>query len=221
MNLILLGPPGAGKGTQAVKLALELGLPHIASGDLLRKNVKDGTQLGKDAKQFMDNGLLVPDDLVARMLEQRMGSPDVKGGFIMDGYPRNLNQAETLDALLKKLNLAIDLVVYLDSSEPVILQRLTGRLVCSNCAANFHMTNMPPKSAGICDHCGGKLYQRADDKTETVKKRLEVYKQETSSLIRYYDSKQRLQRLSADEDAAIVLKEIIKLAKERNDSLKV
>ena len=221
MRIILLGPPGAGKGTQAVRLAEELGLPHIATGDLLRKNVKEGTQLGKEAKDFMDKGLLVSDELVVKMLRQRMANPDVKKGFILDGYPRNLNQAKTLDALLKGLNIAIDLVVYLDSSESVIIQRLTGRLVCSSCGANFHIKNMPPKSDGICDHCGGKLYQRTDDREETVRKRLEVYKQEVSSLIKYYESKQKLHRLSADENTQTVLKNIIHLAKERDDSVKV
>jgi len=221
MNIILLGPPGAGKGTQSVRLAQELSLPHIATGDLLRKNVKEGTQLGKEAKDFMDKGLLVPDELVAKMLMQRFDSADVKKGFILDGYPRNLKQAETLDVLLNKRNLSIDMVVYLDSSEAVILQRLTGRLVCSNCGANFHIKNMPPKVAGICDRCGGKLYQRVDDKEETVKKRLEVYKQETASLIKYYEAKQKLHRLDADEDAKVVLDKIIQLAKERDGSLKV
>ncbi len=221
MNIILLGPPGAGKGTQAVRLAGDLVLPHIATGDLLRKSVLQGAQLGKEAKDYMDKGLLVPDELVAKMLKARMADSDVKSGFILDGYPRNLNQAKTLDVLLKDFNLAIDLVVYLDSSESVIVQRLTGRLVCSGCGANFHIKNMPPKKTGICNHCGGKLFQRTDDKEETVRKRLEVYKQETASLIKYYESKQKLHRLSADEDAQSVLKKIAQLAKEFDDSLKV
>lgn len=221
MNIILLGPPGAGKGTQSVRLAQDLKLPHIATGDLLRKNVKEGTQLGKEAKDFMDKGLLVPDELVAKMLKTRMSDPDVKNGFILDGYPRNLNQATTLDTLLKELNLVIDLVVYLDSSESIIIQRLTGRLVCSVCGANFHAKNMPPKKEGICNHCGGKLYQRSDDKEETARKRLEVYKQETASLIQYYESKKKLERLSADGDAGAVLKQIIQLVRKRNDSVKV
>jgi adenylate kinase len=221
MNIILLGPPGAGKGTQSKRLAQDLGLPHIATGDLLRKNVKQGTQLGKDAKDFMDKGLLVPDELVAKMLMQRFDNPDVKKGFILDGYPRNLNQATTLDSLLNQRNLAIDAVIYLDCSEGVILQRLTGRLVCGNCGANFHIKNMPTAKPGICDHCEGKLFQRADDKEETVRKRLEVYRQETSALIKYYESKQKLHRLSADGDAGIVLKKIIQLVKEHDDSVKV
>ncbi len=221
MNIILLGPPGAGKGTQSVRLAQELGLAHIATGDLLRKNVREGTQLGKQAKDFMDKGLLVPDELVAKMLKERFDNPDVKNGFILDGYPRNINQAKTLDSLLRSANLTIDLVVYLDSSEKVILTRLTGRLVCSNCGANFHIKNMPPKVEGTCDKCGGALYQRADDLEETVRQRLKVYKQETASLIKYYESENKLHRLSADGDASEVLKQIIQLANNRNDSLKV
>jgi adenylate kinase len=211
MRLILLGPPGAGKGTQSKRLAGELGVPHISTGDILRQNVKEKTSLGKQAKDFMDQGLLVPDELVAKMLMERFAGTDVKKGFILDGYPRNINQAKTLDEMLKKINLDIDLVVYLDTSESVIIQRLTGRLVCSNCQANFHIKNMPPKIKGICDNCGGKLYQRTDDKEETVRQRLEVYKKEVASLIQYYEVRQKLSRLSADEEADIVLHKIINL----------
>lgn len=213
IRIILLGPPGAGKGTQAKSLARELGLPHISTGDLLRQNVSEGSPLGKEAKGFMDRGELVPDELVARMLTQRFDRPDVKKGFILDGYPRNLAQAETLDGILNKKNSGIDLVAYLDTSVPVVIQRLTGRLVCSKCSANFHIKNMPPKVTGVCDHCGGKLYQRSDDKEETVRKRLEVYNEQTASLIEYYEGKNKLHRLSADEDAKVVLDKIILLAR--------
>src|SRR4030042_3116314 len=175
MRIVLLGPPGAGKGTQSKTLAIKLGLPHKSTGDILRQNVKSGTPLGRNAKDFMDKGLLVPDELVAKMLMQRLSEPDVNKGFILDGYPRNIKQAETLDEMLGEKNMDLGLVVYLDTSDPVIIQRLTGRLVCSACGANFHKKNMPPKVAGICDICGGKLYQRADDTEETVKKRIEGY----------------------------------------------
>jgi len=221
MRIVLLGPPGAGKGTQAKTLSEKLGLPHVSTGDLLRQNVKDKTALGREAKDYMERGLLVPDELVAKMLMQRMDNPDVKKGFILDGYPRNLNQAQVLDGVLKERNLNIDMVVYLDTSDPVIIQRLGGRLVCSSCGANFHISNMPPKKAGVCDKCGGRLYQRTDDKEETVKKRLEVYKKEVSSLIRYYEAEQKLSRLAADEDTQIVLDKIIGLAHRYDDSLKV
>jgi len=220
MRLILLGPPGAGKGTQAIRLAQKLELPHISTGDILRQNVKDGTPLGVEAKNYMESGLLVPDELLSRLLVQRFEQPDVKEGFILDGYPRNLNQAKKLDDILGRIQMAIDLVVYLDTSDSVIIQRLTGRLVCSKCGANFQKTNMPPKKDGICDHCGGSLYQRTDDKEETVKKRIEVYKNEVASLIKYYDEKKKLHRLSADGDAGIVLHKIIDLASATHDSHK-
>lgn len=219
--MILLGPPGAGKGTQAKTLAQRLKLPHISTGDLLRQNVSQGTALGKQAKDFMNKGALVSDELVIQMLNQRVSQPDIEKGFILDGYPRNINQAKALDGMLKKRNIAIDLVIYLDTSEPVIIQRLSGRLVCSVCGANFHTKNMPPKVNMACDNCGGKLYQRSDDLDETIKKRLQVYLEESAPLIKYYNDKHKLYRFSADGDKTIVLNMIIELAKEYNDSHKV
>jgi adenylate kinase len=221
MRIILLGPPGAGKGTQAKNLAEKLDLPHISTGDILRQNVKDGSPLGKEAKDFMEKGLLVPDELMAKMLSDRFSKPDIKKGFILDGYPRNFAQAKTLEEIFKQKAMDADIVVYLDSSDKVIIQRLSGRLVCSQCSANFHATNMPPKKSGICDKCGGSLFQRSDDKEETIRKRLEVYKKEVSSLIKYYEEKKKLHRLNADEEAGKVLNEIIVLAKNIDDPLKV
>ena len=212
MYLVLLGPPGAGKGTQAKRLAENLALPHISTGDLLRQNVKDGTGLGKQAKGIMDKGLLVSDDLVAKMLDERFNNPDIKKGFILDGYPRTQGQAKTLDDILSHKGKAIDLVVYLNTSDEVIIKRLSGRLVCSKCGANFHVNNMPPKVSGACDNCAGPLYQRSDDNEITVRKRLEVYKQEVASLIEYYAKVKKLQSLNADLDAGLVLKQIIDLA---------
>ncbi|MDD4981638.1 MAG: adenylate kinase [Candidatus Omnitrophota bacterium] len=214
MRIILLGPPGAGKGTQAKSLAEELALAHVSTGDILRQNVKDATSLGKEAKDFMDRGLLVPDELMAKMLQERFAQADVRKGFILDGYPRNLAQAKTLEDIFSIQGIDVDLVVYLDSSEEVIIQRLSGRLVCSKCGANFHKTNMPPKRDGICDKCGAALYQRSDDKVETIKRRLEVYKKETSDLIEYYQGKNKLHRLDADGQATIVLSQIVALAKQ-------
>lgn len=221
MRIVLLGPPGAGKGTQAKRLAEELNLAHISTGDILRQNVKDGTALGKEAKDFMERGLLVPDELMSKMLLARFSQGDIKKGFILDGYPRNLAQAKTLEDIFKQKDLDIDMVVYLDSSDSVIIQRLSGRLVCSVCGANFHIKNMPPLKNGVCDKCGGSLFQRSDDKEETIRKRLEVYKNEVSGLIKYYQDKNKLYRLAADGDAGAVLKEIIVLTKKLNDSLKV
>ena len=212
MYLVLLGPPGAGKGTQAKRLAEKLGLPHISTGDILRRNVSDGTDLGKQAKGIMDKGLLVPDDLVALMLDERFSHPDIKNGFILDGYPRTLAQAKTLDEILSRKHLAVDLVVYLNTSDDIIIKRLTGRLVCSKCGANFHVTNMPPKVKGLCDSCQGSLYQRSDDNEITVRKRLEVYKHEVASLIEYYSRAKKLRTLNADLDAAVVLNQIIELS---------
>lgn len=213
MRIILLGPPGAGKGTQAKVLAQELGVAHISTGDILRQNVKEATLLGKEAKDFMDRGLLVPDDLMSKMLQDRFAQDDIKLGFILDGYPRNITQAETLEGIFKLKGIDIDLVVYLDSSDSVIIQRLSGRLVCSKCSANYHITNMPPLKQGFCDKCGGSLYQRTDDKVETIKKRLEVYKNEVSDLVKYYSEQNKLHRLSADGEAQDVLKEIVALTK--------
>lgn len=221
MRIILLGPPGAGKGTQAIKLAEKLNLTHISTGDILRQEVLSGTDLGRQAVSYMDKGALVPDELVTQILIKRIGDSDVRSGFILDGYPRNINQAKTLDELLQERNIQIDLVIYLDSSESVIIQRLCGRLVCKTCGANFHIKNMPPKIDMICDYCQGALYQRNDDKAETIKARLDVYKKEATSLIQYYGKRQKLNRLPADEEADIVLDKIIHLVKNYNDSLKV
>jgi adenylate kinase len=212
MTIVLLGPPGAGKGTQAKVLSERLGLPHISTGDLLRRNVASGTALGKEAQGFMRQGLLVPDGLVAKMLVDRFNQPDVKKGFILDGYPRNLQQARTLDGILRDKGIAVNLVVDLDTSDAVIIQRLTGRLVCKSCGMNYHIKNMPPQKAGLCDKCGGGLFQRPDDSEETVRKRIEVYKKETSALIQYYREKKLLHRLCADGEAGIVLEEIVRLA---------
>lgn len=216
-----MGPPGAGKGTQAKVLAKRLNLLHISTGDLLRQNASKGSELGKHAKSYMEKGLLVPDDLVTRMLQQRIAEADAKGGFILDGYPRNINQARALDEMLKQKNINIDSVFYLDTSEPVIIQRLKQRLVCSACGANFHTSNMPPKKEGICDNCGGRLYQRTDDKEETVRKRLEVYRKEVSSLLEYYEQRKKMRRVIADEEAGIVLNKILGLIEAGDDSPEV
>jgi len=220
MVIILLGPPGAGKGTQAKKLAKRLNLPHISTGDILRLNVKGKTPLGTEAQNYMERGLLVPDELVVKLFSQRLGQTDVKEGFILDGYPRNINQAKTLDDILKELSFKIDVVFYLDTSDSTIIQRLTGRLVCSVCGENFHIKNMPPKVKEICDNCAGNLYQRVDDQEETVKKRIAIYKNEVSSLVEYFKVKEKLHHLSADGDAEIVLNKMCDFVRKCNDSSK-
>lgn len=212
MRIILLGPPGAGKGTQAKELAKRLNLPHISTGDILRKNVAKNSDLGKRAKDFMNKGALVPDELVTQMLIERLSLVDTKGGFILDGYPRNLSQAESLDETLKAKKMDIDMAVYLDTSDSVIIQRLSGRLVCRSCGMIFHIKNMPPRKDKVCDSCGAELFQRSDDKEETIKKRLLVYKEESAPLIEYYGKKNKLFHLSADLDADIVLEKIVEKA---------
>ncbi|MFA5114652.1 MAG: adenylate kinase [Candidatus Omnitrophota bacterium] len=221
MNIILLGPPGAGKGTQAKVLAAKINLPHIATGDILRQNVAEGTELGRKAQGFMNKGELVPDTLVTQMVLERIGAEDTQVGFILDGYPRNLTQAESLNADLKRKSRSIDIVFYLDASEEVIIQRLSGRLVCTKCGSNFHVKNMPPKIAMICDKCGSPLYHRSDDNEGTIRNRLEVYRKESHPLIEYYRSKKALESIAADNDPVIVLDEMVRLINDKRDSIKV
>jgi adenylate kinase len=213
LRIILLGPPGVGKGTQAKCLAKQLNILHVCSGALLRQAVRKGSDLGKRAKDFMNKGELVPDDLVSELVLERINQPEAKEGFILDGYPRNIHQASELDKMLLNNRQEIDAVIYLDASQEVIIQRLEGRRMCSNCQASFHLKNMPPKREGICDYCGGKLYQRPDDNQETIKNRLKVYQEETISLVDYYRNKHKLQRIVADEEADVVLKRISRLLK--------
>ncbi len=211
MRIILMGPPGAGKGTQAKTLAVKLGLAHISTGDILRQNVAKATQLGAQAKEYMNKGLLVPDELVTKMVKDRLSQPDAAKGFILDGYPRNLKQAESLEAILKELAMGIDFVIDLDVDEKTVIERLSGRLACKGCNANYHIKNMPPKKPMICDNCGGALYQRQDDKEETIKKRLEVYRAESSPLIEHFRKENKLQQVFAGGDPEIVLNKIIEL----------
>ena len=210
MRLILLGPPGVGKGTQAKALGEQLNILHVCSGDLLRQAVSEGSELGKKAKNFMDRGELVPDHLVSQLIRERINQPDARNGFILDGYPRNIQQAMELDRMLLRNQQAIDAVIYLKASQDVIIQRLTGRRLCSNCQANFHIKNMPAKKPEICDYCGSKLYQREDDNQETIKNRLRVYQETTISLIDYYRNKNKLEQIVADQEADVVLKKILK-----------
>ncbi len=211
MIIILLGPPGAGKGTQAKVLVDRLKIPHISTGDLLRQNVKNNTPFGVEAKGYMEKGELVPDSLVNDMLMSRIKADDTKNGLILDGYPRNIAQAQILEGKLDKSDGIY--VVYLQTSEPVVIQRLSGRRVCTKCGANFHVKNMPPKKEGICDLCGGALYQRPDDCESTIKRRLDVYLKETASVVDYYDKSGMLYRISADDEPDVVVDKIIALAK--------
>lgn len=221
MKIILLGPPGAGKGTQAKVLSRKLNLAHISTGDILRQNVSEKTELGIRAKGFMEKGALVPDELVKQMLANRIDHPDTQKGFILDGYPRNVNQAKALDQMLSERNMDIDFVFYLESSESVIVQRLSGRLVCSLCGENFHIKNMPPKVVMTCDNCGSRLYQRSDDRAETIKHRLEIYRQDSAPVIDYYRQKKKLFQIDSDEDTELVLEKISRVIQKNHDSCKV
>ncbi|RLA91490.1 MAG: adenylate kinase [Deltaproteobacteria bacterium] len=186
MNLILLGPPGSGKGTQAKMLVEKYDIPQISTGDILRAAVKEGSPMGLKAKEYMDKGKLVPDDVVIGIIEERLKKDDCKKGFILDGFPRTLAQAEALKRLLAKKEIKLDAVISIDVDEEEVIRRLTGRRTCKNCGAMYHIIFSPPKKEGICDKCGGELYQRDDDKEETIRARLKIYKEQTAPLIEYY-----------------------------------
>lgn len=189
MRLVLLGAPGAGKGTQAKKLKEKYGIPQVSTGDILRKAVADGTPLGKEARFYMDKGELVPDRVVIGLIEERLKQDDTRNGYILDGFPRNTSQAETLDRMLNDLGMPLDLVLSVDVPKEDLLKRLTGRRTCKNCQQMYNIYYSRPKKDGICDKCGGELFQRDDDKEETIRKRLDVYETQTAPLIDYYSKK--------------------------------
>ncbi len=189
MKIIMLGAPGAGKGTQAKMIAEKFGVPHISTGDIFRANIKEGTELGIEAKKYMDQGLLVPDELTVKILLDRVAKEDCAGGYVLDGFPRTIPQAEVLDAALDKLNEKIDYAVNVDVPDENIVKRMSGRRACLKCGATFHIEHIPPKQEGICDSCGGELVLRDDDKQETVQNRLKVYHDQTQPLIDYYAKK--------------------------------
>ncbi|MFV0515990.1 MAG: adenylate kinase [Aminipila sp.] len=189
MNLILLGPPGAGKGTQATRIIEKYGIPHISTGDIFRKNIKEGTALGKKAQEYMNKGELVPDDLVIEIATNRLLEDDCKEGFLLDGFPRTVYQAEKLDQFLADNNRKIDKVLDIAVKKEELMTRLIGRRVCRACGATYHVVNMPPAKEGVCDVCGGELYQRSDDTEATVENRIEVYNSQTMPLVDYYTEK--------------------------------
>ncbi len=188
MRLILLGPPGAGKGTQAAGIVEKYKIPHISTGDIFRQNIKEGTELGKKAKEYMDQGLLVPDELTVGLVTDRISQPDCGNGFMLDGFPRNVSQAVQLDAFLKSNGIALDKVINIEVDKEKLVARAVGRRICKACGATYHIEFNPSKEEGVCDICKGDLYQRADDNEETVSKRIQVYLDETKPLADYYST---------------------------------
>lgn len=189
MRIVLLGPPGAGKGTQAVKLINKYNIPHISTGDIFRKNLKEKTKLGLEAKEYMDKGLLVPDELVVDIVKDRLTEEDCIKGFLLDGFPRTVEQAEALETEMKELKIELDGVINIETKDEILIDRLTNRLVCRSCGAIYNARLNKPEKDGVCNLCGGELYVRDDDKEETVRNRLEVYKKQTEPLIKYYEEK--------------------------------
>ena len=211
MKIIMLGAPGAGKGTQAKMIAEKYSIPHISTGDIFRANIKNGTELGKKAKSYMDKGQLVPDELTLDLIMDRFKQDDCKNGYVLDGFPRTIPQAEALDTALKAKGEKVDFAIDVDVPDENIVKRMGGRRACVGCGATYHVVNMPPKKEGICDHCGEKLVLREDDKPETVKKRLQVYHDQTKPLIEYYDKKGSLLTVDGTLDINVVFEKITKV----------
>lgn len=209
MNLILMGLPGAGKGTQAEYIEEKFNTPHISTGDMFRLAIKEGTDLGKQAKAYMDEGALVPDEVTNGIVEERLAMDDCANGFLLDGFPRTIPQAETLDEITQKLNKQIDYVIHVDVPAEKLLERLTGRRVCPSCGATYHVLYNPPKEEGVCDRDGAKLEQREDDTEETVQKRLSVNIEQTKPLLDFYEAKGVLVTVNGDQDIDKVFAEIV------------
>ena len=208
MKIIMLGAPGAGKGTQAKKIAAKYQIPHISTGDIFRANIKNGTELGKKAKTYMDQGLLVPDELTCDLVVDRIQQPDAANGYVLDGFPRTIPQAEELDKALKSVNDNLDYAIDVEVPDDNIINRMSGRRSCKDCGAIFHVQYNPPKKENCCDVCGGELILRDDDKAETVKKRLDVYHEQTAPLIAHYKEAGSLHEIDGTQDIKVVFEEI-------------
>ncbi len=211
MKIIMLGAPGAGKGTQAKKLAAKYGIPHISTGDIFRANIKNGTELGKKAKVYMDQGLLVPDELVVDLVVDRFKEADCENGYVLDGFPRTIPQAKALDEALAKNGDAVEYAIDVDVPDSDIISRMAGRRACVSCGATYHLVTIPPKKEGICDICNAELILRDDDKPETVEKRLKVYHEQTQPLIDYYQNKGILKSVNGTRDLEEVFADIVKI----------
>jgi adenylate kinase len=212
MKLVLLGPPGAGKGTLASFLNKELSIAHLSTGDILREEMKNNTPIGQEVKKYVESGGLVPDEVVIKMIENKLSSDSsIDKGYMLDGFPRTEVQAKDLDAILNGLDKPVDCALYLDASLPVVIERLTGRRICRNCNAIFHMKNNPPKEEGICNECGGEVYQRPDDNEETIKTRMDVYLKNTKPVVDYYEAQGKLKKVDADKDSQEVQEDLMKI----------
>ncbi len=210
MRLILLGPPGAGKGTQADKIAKEYNIPHISTGDIFRANIKNETELGLKAKQYIDNGELVPDSVVVAIVEDRIKQDDTKNGFLLDGFPRTENQALALDEALKEIGISLDAVININVDSQILVSRITGRRICKDCGATYHVEFNPSAEEGVCDLCGGELYQRSDDNEDTVQNRIDVYNKQTAPLIEYYSKQDLIKTIDGEQAIDKVFTDIVK-----------
>ncbi|MEO2077703.1 MAG: adenylate kinase [Bacillus sp. (in: firmicutes)] len=211
MNLVLMGLPGAGKGTQAERIVEKYGIPHISTGDMFRAAMKEGTELGLQAKSFMDKGELVPDEVTIGIVRERLSKEDCQKGFLLDGFPRTVPQAEALENLLADLEKKIDYVINIDVDKSILMDRLTGRRICKDCGSTYHLVFNPPAKEGVCDRCGGELYQRADDNAETVQNRLDVNIKQSAPLLAFYEEKGYLRTIDGQQDINKVLIDIEEL----------
>ncbi len=211
MKIIMLGAPGAGKGTQAQMIAGQYHIPHVSTGDIFRANIKNGTELGMEAKKYMDQGLLVPDELTVKILLDRVAEEDCKDGYLLDGFPRTIPQAEVLDKALAELGDAIDYAINVDVPDENIVKRMSGRRACLSCGSTYHMEHIPPKKEGVCDKCGNDLVLRDDDKPETVLNRLEVYHKQTQPLIQFYEEKGVLKTVDGTKPMKEVFDSIVEI----------